>query len=511
MAGMRYAINRAISADNRRKHILRVRFSPHLRILFLVAAVFLGTASTVGAATAMWRANPETDIAGYILSYGTQPGVHPTSIDTGNVTAWQINALTPGQTYYFVLQAYNTSALTSAPSAELVYTQPQPTATPPTLTQPVNQTSAENRAVSLQLAGSDPDGDTLTYSATGLPAGLNLNAATGLIAGTLPFGSAGVYTVTATVSDGSQTDSKGFTWTVTSVNQRPAITSLSQTSGPVGTPLTIGGTNFGTTQGTSMVTFNGTATTPSSWSPTSIAVPVPGGATTGPVVVTVNGVASNGVSFTVTPASSAITLTQHGNVDAGTTTTASLAFNASNTAGNLIAVTIRAGAPNQVFTVTDSSGNSYQKAIEINNGSNDTLAIYYAPNIAGGPNTVTVSDAIQATLRFTVLEYAGIASSSPLDVTAAAQGYGTNPSSGSVATTGNGDLLLGAVATGRSPGFNAGSGYTIEESVPAAPGTRLIAEDAVQTSAGSASLAATLGASDSWAAALAAFLPAPAP
>src|SRR5580693_3763876 len=124
MAGMRYAINRAISPDNRSKRTLRMRFSPRLRLLFLVAAVFLGTASTVGAATAMWRANPETDIAGYILSYGTQPGVHPTSIDTGNVTAWQINALTPGQTYYFVLQAYNTSGLTSVSSAELVYTQP---------------------------------------------------------------------------------------------------------------------------------------------------------------------------------------------------------------------------------------------------------------------------------------------------------------------------------------------------------------------------------------------------
>ena len=36
-------------------------------------------------------------------------------------------------------------------------------------------------------------------------------------------------------------------------------------------------------------------------------VPVPGGATTGNVVVTVGGVASNGVSFTVTAAAPAIT------------------------------------------------------------------------------------------------------------------------------------------------------------------------------------------------------------
>src|SRR5246500_2499497 len=56
---------------------------------------------------------------------------------------------------------------------------------------------------------------------------------------------------------------------------------------------------FGSTQGTSTVTFNGTAATVTSWSATSIATSVPTGATTGNVVVTVGGVASNGVSFTV--------------------------------------------------------------------------------------------------------------------------------------------------------------------------------------------------------------------
>ena len=74
----------------------------------------------------------------------------------------------------------------------------------------------------------------------------------------------------------------------------PSITSLSPTSGAVGTSVTIAGTNFGATQGTSTVTFNGTAGTPTSWSATSIVVPVPSGATTGNVVVTVGGVASNG-------------------------------------------------------------------------------------------------------------------------------------------------------------------------------------------------------------------------
>ena len=103
--------------------------------------------------------------------------------------------------------------------------------------------------------------------------------------------------------------SNGVSFTVTV--PAPSITTLSQTSGPVGTSVIIAGANFGATQGTSTVTFNGTAGTPTIWSGTSITVPVPSGATTGNVVVTVGGVASNGVSFTVTvPAPSITTLSQ---------------------------------------------------------------------------------------------------------------------------------------------------------------------------------------------------------
>lgn len=89
----------------------------------------------------------------------------------------------------------------------------------------------------------------------------------------------------------------------------PYISGLSVASGPVGTAVTITGSHFGATQGTSTVKFNGTAASPTSWSDTSISVPVPTGATTGPVVVTVGGVASNGSTFTVTSSSSAPTIT----------------------------------------------------------------------------------------------------------------------------------------------------------------------------------------------------------
>src|SRR5712691_7157236 len=81
----------------------------------------------------------------------------------------------------------------------------------------------------------------------------------------------------------------------------PSITSLSPSSGAVGSSVMISGSNFGTTRGTSTVTFNGGTATSTSWSTNSIVATVPSGATTGNVVVTVGGQVSNGVNFTVLP------------------------------------------------------------------------------------------------------------------------------------------------------------------------------------------------------------------
>ena len=88
----------------------------------------------------------------------------------------------------------------------------------------------------------------------------------------------------------------------------PTITSLTPSTGAVATSVVIAGTNFRTPQGSSTVSFNGIASTPTAWSATSITAPVPTGATTGPVVVTVGGQASNGSTFTVTPAPSITSL-----------------------------------------------------------------------------------------------------------------------------------------------------------------------------------------------------------
>jgi len=87
----------------------------------------------------------------------------------------------------------------------------------------------------------------------------------------------------------------------------PAPTAFSTTSGSVGTPVTITGTNLLDGEGNGAVTFNGTPATILSQTSTSIQVNVPLGATTGFVNVRVNGVTSRGTYFTVlTPQINAI-------------------------------------------------------------------------------------------------------------------------------------------------------------------------------------------------------------
>jgi len=104
----------------------------------------------------------------------------------------------------------------------------------------------------------------------------------------------------ATQTQNGQTVTAGSTTTVNfSLVSAPNISGVSPSSGVFATVVTINGTGFGATQGASTVTFNGTSATPSSWTDTSIVAPVPSGASTGPVVVTVAGVASNGTAFTI--------------------------------------------------------------------------------------------------------------------------------------------------------------------------------------------------------------------
>ncbi|GAA2745931.1 protease pro-enzyme activation domain-containing protein [Kitasatospora cinereorecta] len=82
-----------------------------------------------------------------------------------------------------------------------------------TVTNPGSQSGTTGTAVSLQLSATDSaSGQTLTYSASGLPTGLSISS-TGLISGTPT--AAGTYTVTVTATDTTGAGgSATFTWTI---------------------------------------------------------------------------------------------------------------------------------------------------------------------------------------------------------------------------------------------------------------------------------------------------------
>ena len=186
----------------------------NMRLIHVIAITILSIvgARGVDAATLTWDRNPELDVRGYVIEYGTQSGNHSTSINVGDTVTYALNPPS-GQRYYIVVRAYNGNGV-GPKSNEVVLDLTTTTINrPPTLNLPPNQTGVVGSAASLTLSGSDPENAPLNYSAGGLPPGLSVNPTTGVIWGTLQ--TAGTYSVTATVSDGSLVASQTFLWIVT--------------------------------------------------------------------------------------------------------------------------------------------------------------------------------------------------------------------------------------------------------------------------------------------------------
>ena len=223
---------------------------------------------------------------------------------------------------------------------------------------------------------------------------------------------------------------------------------------------------------------------------------------------TANDSANDLTTIAPTGGSAAITLVQHASKDAGTTASTTLAFPSDNALHNWIGVAIRAGShTGHVLSVTDTRGNHYLKAIQRDETLDSvTLALFYAENVGAGPNTVTVSDSTAAgTLRFAVLEYSGVALSGSLDgLPAMAEGNSAAAASPTTSAT-SFDLVLGVLSNSDGTTFTAGSGFTIQERVPAAPNTKLAVEDQKLAATGAVSATATLSSSQAWGSAVAAF------
>ena len=77
------------------------------------------TTPTTTTATLTWNSNAESDLAGYKVYAGTSSGRYGAPIDVGKVTSYTMANLNVGNTYYFIVTAYDTSGNESLQSAEV--------------------------------------------------------------------------------------------------------------------------------------------------------------------------------------------------------------------------------------------------------------------------------------------------------------------------------------------------------------------------------------------------------
>jgi hypothetical protein len=148
-----------------------------------------------------------------------------------------------------------------------------------------------------------------------------------------------------------------------------------------------------------------------------------------------------------------------------------------------------------VSSVTDTAGNTYTKAVGPTQiGGVLSQSIYYAQNLPLGNNSVIVTFSQAAAYPdIRVLEYAGIDTNNPIDLTAALSGNSGSSSTNAVTTTNATDLLLGAniVST-----LTKGAGANFTNRVITAPDGDIV-EDRV-VAPGSYSASAPLTAAGSW-------------
>jgi hypothetical protein len=174
-------------------------------VLLLLAFPALVKANTVGLA---WDPNAESDVAGYLVFYGTQSGNYSGYVDVGAATNALMNTGSSTTSYYFAVAAYSTAGIRSALSAEVQWS---PSA--PLLTNPGSQTSTIGQNAALRLSATDPAGLAITYGASGLPPGFSIAPATGVIAGTPSTAGAWNVSAVATNTAGAAA-TQLFTWSV---------------------------------------------------------------------------------------------------------------------------------------------------------------------------------------------------------------------------------------------------------------------------------------------------------
>ena len=160
---------------------------------FIAACCVLGvisSAAIAAQASLAWDANPQPEVAGYMLHYGAVSGAYTNVADVGKVTSYTVTNLQEGKPYYYAVTAYDAGRVESTFSNEVTITIPY---SPPVANFSANITS-----------GSAPLSVGFTSTSTGTITGYSWSFGDGSTSTTAnpthSYAATGSYAVSLTVS-----------------------------------------------------------------------------------------------------------------------------------------------------------------------------------------------------------------------------------------------------------------------------------------------------------------------
>ena len=162
------------------------------------------------------------------------------------------------------------------------------------------------------------------------------------------------------------------------------INTLSPSTGPVGTQVTLTGVGFGASQGTSILSFNGQPASASSWSDTQIVASVPVTAASGPAIVTVNNVNSNATNVFSVPPPSVTFYSPMGGAAGATVTITGSGFQANQRNSTLtfngVAATATSWTDTQIVATVPSGASTGQMLVTVNSVPSSSSNSFEVPN-----------------------------------------------------------------------------------------------------------------------------------
>ena len=425
----------------------------------------------------------EVDVYGLLGSSAPTPQISPASeVFTGSVsvsitdTAGTLiyyttdgSAPSPGQgttqQYTVPFNVTTTTTVQAIATATGFSTSATATATyslqsSPTIISANNATFTVGSAGSFTVTTTGAPAPSLTESGT-LPAGVTFKDngnGTGTLSGTAS-GSASTFPITFTASNGVGTAATQ-NFTLTTKLAAPVITSATAANGVIAIPFSyqITATNtpsgYGATglpAGLSVNTTTGLISgTPTAVGTSTITLSATNGGGTGNASLTLTVTAVVVVSSAQTVAKATL----------ASSSALSLSFPANTAPGDFILVAFDYDTNAVPSSVADSQGNAFTPVGgQLTSPGGARSRVYYARNITGGPDTVTVTlSANSAWIELYLSEYSGVDPTNPIDVQAGTTGGAGPVSSGNATTTVAGDVIYGFCLADST--CTVGSGFT---------------------------------------------------